>query len=194
MGEAWNETLINSRREAAGTISIGNGLLSIAEAREPENAISAQVVLGQYAVTFTVVHMGAEETYDYEEYVSHAFALLEGNRGVALIEPLTDENGIGLCINAYDIAFASDGVLREVAGGDAATWVLRIIDLMNPKYDDEIVSEYKSIKVENDNNTGAAIILCGGHGRGDYPLFRMADVNGDTIGVMVDFFVDNRPC
>ena len=38
---------------------------------------------------------------------------------------------------------------------------------------------------------GAGIILYAGYGRGDYPLFRLADVSGNTIGVMADFFVDN---
>jgi len=193
MSEAWNETLANSRREMAGTIPIEDGLLSVAEANTPENAVTATVVPGSYKVTFTVAHMGAEETYDYEEDVSHAFVLLEGERSVALIEPLTDENGIELGVNAYAVAFARAGVLSQIAGDHAGRWTLRISDLMHPKSAEGDVSSRRSIKIENNDKSGAAIILNGGHGRGDYPLFRMADVNGNNIGIMVDFFVDNRP-
>ena len=32
-----------------------------------------------------------------------------------------------------------------------------------------------------------------GFGREDYSLFRLADAEGNTVGVLVDFFVDNRP-
>ena len=193
MGEAWNGTLVNSRRETAGTVPIGDGLLSVAKADTPANAVTVTVVPGHYEVTFTVAHSGAEETYDYVEYISHAFVLLEGNRNVALIEPLTDENGVELGLNAYGVAFARAGVLQEIAGDHLGHWTLRIGALMHPKSPEGVVSSRKSIKVESDDKSGAAIILYGGNGRGDYPLFRMADVNGNNIGIMIDFFVDNRP-
>lgn len=193
IGEAWNGTLTNSWRETAGIIPVGNGLLSIAEANTPPNAVTAQVMPGQYEVTLIIAHMGAEETYDYEEHVSHAFALMQDNGGVALIEPLTDQHGVELGLDAYGMAFAAAGVLEEIAGDHAGRWTLRISGLMHPRSADGNVHSRKSIRVENDEGSGAAIIFYGGHGRDDYPLFRMADVNGNTIGVMVDFFVDNRP-
>lgn len=193
MREAWHGTLINSRRETAGVIPVGTGKLSIAEADTPENAVTVQAVSGQYEVTLTVAHIGAEETYDYEEHISHAFALLRDNGGVTLIEPLTDEHGNELSVNAFRFAFAGAGVLKEIAGDHAGRWTLRLGDLMHPRADDGSVSSRRSIRVESDDGSGAAIIFYGGHSRGSYPLFRMADVNGDTIGVMIDFFVDNRP-
>jgi hypothetical protein len=194
MGEAWSGTLTNSRRETAGIIPVDNGLLSIMEAHSPKNAITAQVVPGKYEITLTIAHMGAEETYDYEEHVSHAFALLQDNRDVASIEPLTDENGIELRVDAYEVAFAGAGVLQEIAGDHAGQWMLRMSGLMHPKSAEGNVSSRKSIRVVNDDESGAAIILDAGYGREDYPLFRLADVQGNTIGVMADFFVDNRPC
>jgi hypothetical protein len=193
MGEAWSGTLTNSRRETAGIIPVGNGLLSIVEAHSPENAITAQVVPGKYEITLTIAHMGAEETYDYEEHVSHAFALLQDNRDVASIEPLTDEHGVELRVDAHGVAFAGAGILQEIAGDHAGRWTLRISGLMHPKSADGNVSSRNSIRVENDDESGAAIILYAGYGRGEYPLFRLADVNGKTVGVMADFFVDNRP-
>ncbi|MBB5712997.1 hypothetical protein [Sphingomonas xinjiangensis] len=193
MGEAWNGTLANSRRESAGTIPIEDGLLSVAEADTPGNSVTAVVVPGSYEVTFTVAHMGAEETYDYLEYVSHAFVLLEGRRNVALIEPLADENGVELGLNASWVAFARAEVLQEIAGDHFGRWTLRIGDLMYRKSAEGVVSSLTSIKIENDDKSGSAIILKSGHGRGNYSLFRIADVNGNNVGIMVDFFIDNRP-
>jgi hypothetical protein len=192
LGEAWNGVLVNSRRETAGTIRIEDGLLSIADAVTPDSALTAIVVPGHYEVTFTVAHSGADETSDYEEHVSHAFVLLEGARKVALIEPLTDEDGIELVVDAYAVAFARAGVLQEIAGNHAGRWMLRIGELMRPK-SVEGDSRRNSVKVENDDKSGAAIIMYGGYRRGDYPLFRMADADGNNIGIMIDFFVDNRP-
>jgi hypothetical protein len=35
-------------------------------------------------------------------------------------------------------------------------------------------------------------VSVGWNGRQDYPLFRLADAEGATVGVLVDFYVDNR--
>lgn len=193
IGEAWKKTLVNSRRETAGAIQVPEGLLSVTEADIPESGITVTVAPGRYDVMFTVAHLGSAETYDYEEHISHAFVLLDSDREVSLIEPLTDEDGIELSIDAYSVAFSPAGVLPEIAGDHPGRWTLRISDLMHPKLPERAPTSLKSIKIESDDKTGAAIILYGGHGRGNYPVFRMADANGNNIGVMIDFFVDNRP-
>ncbi|GEM_PF-3317433 len=193
IGEAWKETLENSRREAAGNVQIPDGLLSVANADTPESGVTVTVAPGRYDVMFTVAHLGSVETHDYEEHISHVFLLLDSDREVALIEPLRDDEGIELSIDAYCVAFSPAGVLREIAGDHLGRWTLRIGDLMHPKSPERADSSLKSIRIESDDKAGAVIILYGGHGRGKYPLFRITDANGNNIGVMIDFFVDNRP-
>jgi hypothetical protein len=104
MHEAFEGTLANTRRETAGTIPIADGQLVIADGNAPEAAVTAHVAAGEYEVVLTVAYEGEEQTDefertdDYEEYVSHAFALLRDNKGVTTIEPLTDENGVELWV------------------------------------------------------------------------------------------------
>lgn len=193
LGEAWNETLINSRREVAGTILINDGQLAISEADTPDNAVTVQVVPGEYEVTFVIAHVGAKGTGDYEEHVSHAFALLKGSQQVTSIEPLTDEHEIELGIDAYTIAFAAAGVLQQIAGDHLGRWTLRIGNLFHPKSADGHPSSLNAVRVLTDDASSAAIMLYGGYGRDDYPLYKIVDVDGKTVGVMADFFVDNRP-
>ena len=191
IGEAWNQTLANSRRESAGTLLVDGGELEIANADSPEQSVTAPVVAGQYEVMFTVVHLGAEETHDYEEYVSHAFVVLQGNGGVTTIEPLTDAHGVELGVMASQIAFAKPGVLQQIAGDHAGRWTLRKSDLFFPKTSEAVAVDRKSVRVA-DEASGTAILLRAGQGREDYPLFRLADADGNTVGVLLDFFVDNR--
>ena len=193
LGEAWNGTLTNSRKESAGSLLIGDGLLTITKADVFETGITVQVAPGEYDVTLVIAHSGAEETYDYEEHVSHAFALLRGEKNVVSIEPLEDEHGVEIGVVAYAVAFAGGGVFQQIAGHHAGRWTLRMGDLLHPKSAEGNALNLKSAKVESDDGSGAAIILHGGYGRGDYPVFRLTNGNGETVGVMVDFFVDNRP-
>lgn len=192
IGEAWNETLVNSRRESAGTIWIDEGLLEISNADSPEQSVTVQVVPGRYEVIFTVAHLGSNETYDYEEHVSHAFVLLEGNRRVAAIEPFIDDHDVELGLEACEVAFAKPGVLQRLAGDHLGRWTLRKLDLFHPKISETTKASLKSARV-GDDDLETAIMVDAGHGRGDYPLFSMADADGNIVGVLMDFFVDNRP-
>lgn len=193
LGEAWNGTLINSRREPAGSVSISDGLLTITKADVFETGTTVQVAPGEYQITLVIAHSGAEETYDYEEHVSHVFALLQGEQNVVSIEPLEDEHGVELGIIAYAVAFARAGVFQQIAGQHAGRWMLRMGDLFHPKSADGNALNLKAAKVDRDDGSGSAIILYGGYGRGDYPIFKLTNESGETVGVMVDFFVDNRP-
>jgi hypothetical protein len=103
-----------SRRESAGTLLVDGGELEIANAEAFAQGVTASVVAGQYEVTFTVAHLGAKETHDYEEYVSHAFVVLQGNGGVTTIEPLTDAHGVELGVVASEIAFAKPGFFSRL--------------------------------------------------------------------------------
>lgn len=191
--EAWDGTLVNSRRESAGTIQLHEGLLQIADGMSPEQGITAQVIAGQYEVILTIAHLGAEETYDYEEHVSHAFILLKDKRHVAEIEPLTDEHGVELGVEAYTVAFSANGALQQLAGNHAGRWTLKVSDLFHPKSSKTNPSDRKSVRIANDDGSGAAILVRAGHGRDDYSIFRLVDMDGNTVGVLLDFFVDNRP-
>lgn len=193
LGDAWNGTLVNSRRESAGTLPISNGKLVIADGDSPANETSINVTPGQYDVTLTVAHMGNESTYDYVERISHAFALLQGVENVASISPLTDEAGLELGVIAYLVSFAGEGVLKDIAGDHAGRWSLRLGELFHPRSTEGDRLSLKSVRVENTDGSGAAILFHAGHCRDDYPLFRIADAEGNTVGVMADFFVDNRP-
>lgn len=193
LGEAWNGTLVNSRRESAGTIPLANGLLTVATGHLPHEGITTRVVPGDYEVVLIIAHMGEQTNDDYEEHISHAFALLNDKRDVASIKPLTDEQGVELGVAAYLTAFAGAGVLQQVAGDHAGRWSLRIMGLFHPKDPEGNVSHRKAVRIVSDNGSGAAIFFHAGTNRGDYPLFSINDAQGNTVGVMADFFVDNRP-
>ena len=193
MGEAWQGTLINSRREAAGTIPIADGQLVIADPNSPEAAATAHVIAGEYDVVLTVAHLGSEETYDYEEHISHAFALLRDNKGVAEIEPLTDENGTELGVEGAIVAFAGEGVIPRIAADHPNLPIWTVHRLLRAVTPDANMPDPKSARVPAKDGSGVLIAFNAGSGRQDYPLFRLADAEGNTVGVLVDFFVDNRP-
>lgn len=192
LGEAWQGTLVNSRRETAGNFQIIDRLLEINDVDSPGKSITVPVVPGEYEVILTIAHLGSEETYDYEEYISHAFAILKGNRPVAAIKPLSDEEGVELRVNAYTVGFGTDRVVREAGSDHADRWSLKLIKMFYQEYP-SADSRRDWITINSDNVPGAVIAFHAGHGKGDYPVFRLSDANGQTIGVLADFFVDNRP-
>ncbi|WP_156313409.1 hypothetical protein [Erythrobacter sp. SG61-1L] len=193
LGEAWNNSLVNSRRLCAGTIALTNGLLTIADGDLPHDGFTTKVNPGEYEITLIIAHMGDKRTDDYEEHISHAFALLQPKHDVVSISSLMDEHGKELGIAGRFFAFAGSGVLQEVAGGHAGRWTLRVMDLFREQASDEENARSKSIRIENKEGSSAAILFHGGHSRGDYPAYRLADAEDRTVGVMLDFFVDNRP-
>nr|WP_144033713.1 hypothetical protein [Sphingomonas laterariae] len=193
IGEAWAGALVNSRRESAGIIAVMEGRLVIADPNNSEGAITAEVVAGEYEVVLTVAHLGSEATYDYEEYVSHAFALRRDNEGVTTIEPLTDEHGTELGVEGTITTFAGEGVIARIAADypDLRIWTIpRLLSAVSPEAN---LPDSKSVRAPTKDGSSVLIAVEAGSGRQDYPLFRLADAKGNTVGVLVDFFVDNRP-
>jgi hypothetical protein len=193
MGDAWHGELVNSRRQSAGIVPVRDGRLLIAESSAPEKGVTADMVPGDYEVVLTIAHLGAEESGDYEEHVSHAFALLCGNDGVAAIEPLTDEGGTELGVEAVWMVFAGTGVVERLAAEHVGGRMWAIDDVLAPAMRAADPSGGKSARIATGDGSGALVVVRAGHGREDYPLFRMADPAGRTVGILVDFFVDNRP-
>lgn len=207
MHEAFEETLAHTRREPAGTIPIADGRLVIADPNAPEAAVTAHVTAGEYEVVLTVAYEGEEQTDeyertdDYEEYVSHAVALLRDNKGVTAIEPLTDENGVELWVGGEIVAFAGAGVIPRIAAEQPVlgTWRTRwtIPDLLRIVDPEANLVDAQWVRFPTKDGTGVLIACNAGYrpgfGREDYSLFRLADAEGATVGVLVDFWVDNRP-
>ena len=200
--EAVQGTLVNSRQERAGTIPVPHGELVIVDAERAlglllprgtnTNSVTAHVTPGEYEVVLTVAHFGSEETDDYSERISHAFALLRGNKGVATIELLTDENGVELGVEATAIAFAGAGVLAQIAAEhpDLRSWsVHRVLKVVTGE---EPGPDVRSARVSTKDGTGALITFSVGDWQ-DFPLYRLADAEGATVGVLVELYVDNRP-
>ena len=207
MHEAFEGTLANTRRERVGTIPIADGQLVIADGNEPEAAVTVHVPAGEYEVVLTVAYEGDEQTDeyertdDYEEHVSHAFALLRDNKGVTTIEPLTDENGVELWVGGLIVAFAGAGVMPRIAAEQpgVSNWRTRwtIPDLLRIVDPEANLVDAQSVRFPTRDGTGVLIACNAGYrpgfGREDYSLFRLADAEGATVGVLVDFWVDNRP-
>lgn len=207
MHEAFEGTLANTRREQAGTIPVADGQLVIADPNAPEAAATAHVTAGEYEVVLTVAYEGEEQTDefertdDYEEYVSHAFALLRDNKGVTAIEPLTDENGVELWVGGEIVAFSGAGVMPRIAAEQPglSTWHTRwtIPDLLRIVDPEANLVDAQWVRFPTRDGTGVLIACNAGYrpgfGREDYSLFRLADAEGATVGVLVDFWVDNRP-
>jgi hypothetical protein len=199
MHEAFEGTLANTRRERAGTIPIADGQLVIADPDAPEDAVTAHVTAGEYEVVVTVAHEGAEDPDDddYGEYVSHAFALLRDNKGVTAIEPLTDENGVELWVGGAIVAFAGAGVMPQIAAEQPGLSHWTVPDLLRIVDPEANLLDAQSVQFPTRDGTGVLIACNAGYrpgfGREDYSLFRLADAEGATVGVLVDFWVDNRP-
>jgi hypothetical protein len=203
MHEAFEGTLANTRRERAGTIPIADGQLVIADPNAPEAAVTAHVTAGEYEVVLTVAHEGDEPTDEYEqaddysEYVSHAFALLRDNKGVTTIEPLTDENGVELWVEGAIVAFAGAGVMPRIAAEQPRLSHWTVPDLLRIVDPEANLLDAQWVRFPTKDGTGVLIACNAGYrpgfGREDYSLFRLADAEGATVGVLVDFWVDNRP-
>jgi hypothetical protein len=197
MHEAFEGTLANTRREPAGTLPIADGQLVIADPNAPEAAVTAHVIAGEYEVVVIVAYAGDEETDDYEEHVSHAFALLRDNKGVTAIEPLTDGNGVELWVEGAIVAFAGAGAMSRIAAEQPGLSTWTIPDLLRIVDPEANLIDAQWVRFPASDGTGV-LIACNagyrpGYGREDYSLFRLADAEGATVGILVDFWVDNRP-
>lgn len=192
LNDAWNGVLENSRRQAAGTIPIPDGRLLIADASAPERGVTANVAAGDYEIVLTIAHLGAEEDGDYEEHVSHAFALLRGSEDVALIEPMSAANGTELEVEAVTMVFAGTGAVEQIAAERAGGRPWAIFDVPDPALRQDDTSGGHWTRVTTRSGTGALIAVAAGVGRGTFPLFMLATADGRMTGVLVDFFVDNR--
>ncbi len=200
--EAVFGTLINSRQVRAGTISVPHGELVIADPDSAlgltlprgtnTNSTTTHVVPGEYEVVLTVAHGGSEETDDDWERISHGFAVLRGHTGVASIELLTDENAVELGVEATAVSFSSAGVLAQIAAEhpDLRSWsVHRLLKVFTGE---DPAPDVLSARVSTQDGTGALITFHVGDWQ-DWPLYRLADAEGATIGVLVELYVDNRP-
>lgn len=201
MVEALDGVLADTRQEGAGTIRIPHGELVIADPntsmgilpkRGESDLVTAHVRAGEYEVVVTVAHEGAEETDDYWESVSHAFALLRDNKGVTTIEPLTGENGVELGVQASTVVFASAGVMSQVAAEQPGLHIWTTFDLHSVASAEGNLLWGHWARAPTRDGTGVLIAVSAGDHQ-DYPLYRLADADGATIGVLVDFYVDNRP-
>ncbi|HEU0134527.1 MAG TPA: hypothetical protein VFR28_06860 [Allosphingosinicella sp.] len=193
LGQAWEGILVNSRRESAGTLPVPDGLMLVAALSSPDEGVTVRVAPGEYEVVLTIAHVGSEETYDYSEYVSHVFALLRGNEGAAAIEPLTDEQGSELGLEAHTLAFAGAGVLQHISATYPGGRIWTLYDIVRAAAPDADISNRHFARAVTDDGSGALIAVSAGEGGDDYPFYRIADEQDRTIGIMVDFWVDNRP-
>ena len=137
MTDAWHGELVNSRQESAGTVPVPDGRLLIGDAdavRDPASVdgIIADVVAGDYEVVLTTAHKGAEGRGTYEEDVSHAWAVLRGHDGVALIEPMITSDGAERRIGTGKIIFAGTGATHRLADEHPEIGIWQIVNLTNP--------------------------------------------------------------
>ena len=199
MSDAWNGVLVNSRRECAGAIPIQDGCLFVGDSgsvdspASPERGVALDVAPGDYEVVLTVAHEGAEQNGDYAEHVSHAFAVQRDNDGVAAIEPMTADDGTELWLDTGSLLFGGSGVLERLAAEHPETGIWQIVNLPVPSVPATMGPGRTWKRIATSDGTGTLITVRAGYARGSYPLFRMTDRDGRTVGVLVDFFVDNRP-
>lgn len=192
MSDAWQGELMNSRQQSAGTIPIPDGRLLVADEISPEQGLVVDLVAGEYEVVLTIAHVGNEESGDYDENVSHAWALWCGDVGTVSIAPLTDDDGVELGVDAASMIFAGTGVVERLAAKHSPDRLWAWYDIVSPARYAADPAGGKWGRVATEDGTGALIAVSAGHGREDYPVFRIADADGRTVGVLLDFFVDNR--
>ena len=193
MGDAWYGELVNSRRQSAGVLPIPNGRLHVSDSTKPEQGLTVQVVAGDYEVVLTIAHLGSEAEGDYEEHVSHAHALLRGADAIATIEPMTNDDGSEVFVEAVWMGLSGPGVIEQLAAEHVDGRVWKLSDVLIPAMYATGQPGGHWARLATADGSGALISIAAGEGRGTYPVFRMADEGGNTVGVLFDFYVDNRP-
>jgi hypothetical protein len=191
MSDAWYGELVNSRRESAGTLAIGDGRLTIGNADQPEQGMTLEVTPGEYEVTLTIAHLGEVAIGTYEEHVSHVWALLRGTEDISVIEPMKAANGTEVWLELGKLMFTGSGVREQLAAEHPQTGLWQVINLSLPGV--PVNSGQWSTRIATRDSTGALITVMAGYGSNSYPLFKLADANGRLLGVLLDFYVDNRP-
>ncbi|WP_114953883.1 hypothetical protein [Sphingosinicella terrae] len=195
--DAWEGVLVNSRRESAGSIPLPDGRLVIGSAVDvdapgrSDPGIVVDLAAGEYEVVVTIAHEGSEEDGDYAEYASHVFALLRGNMGVAMIEPMTNTDGEELWLEMGGLLFAASGVTEQLALEHPGKGLGQIVNRPDPAVPATLGGRWKRISTRD--GAGALITVRSGHGRGSFPVFKITDADGTAVGALIDFFVDNRP-
>ncbi len=193
LSDAWYGTLVNSRQEQAGVVPVADGRLHIGDPDASESGITVNVVPGDYEVVLTIAHLGAEATGDYEEKVSHVWIVRRGSDEIASIEPLTDAGGEELGVKTSLMAFSAAGVAEQLAAEHVPDrpWALShfLIAAMHRGED----PKHHWTRVATGDGSGALIVVSAALGRNDYPLYRVDDAEGNMVGVLVDFYYDNRP-
>lgn len=151
------------------------------------------VPAGEYDVVVTVAQEGCEDEGTYAEHVSHAWALLGSVGDVDLIEPMLADDGTELFVEVGGIVLTANGVVERLVAEHAqgAIWML---DHRLPIAWHNSGNDWKHWGRFPASGSGDALVrLSAGHGHDEYPAYRMVDRQGTTIGIMFDFYVDNRP-
>jgi hypothetical protein len=193
LSDAWTGTLVNSRRESAGIINIHDGLLLAGSTAAWEQRINATVPPGEYEVVVTVAWDGSEDEGSYSEHISHAWALLGDVEEVDLIEPMLADDGAELFSEFGGIVFTASGVVERLVA-EYAQGNIWMLDHRLPIAWHDSGNDWKHWGRFSASGIGDALVsLRAGQGRDEYPAYRMVDRQGTTIGIMFDFYVDNRP-
>ena len=192
LGDAWHGKLVNSRQEQAGAVPVADDRLHIGAPDAPENGITVHVMPGEYEVVLTIAHEGDEAEGDYEQKVSHVWAMLRGADGFS-IEPLTDANREEVGVETSLMAISGVGVSERLAAEhvDGRVWALSqfLIGVMHRG--DQ--AKHHWARVATADASGAMIAVSAALGRNDYPIYRIDDADGNIVGVLADFYYDNRP-
>lgn len=193
LNEAWCGTLKKSRREWAGVVPVPDGRMRVAPLMEHEQGITIAIPPGEYEFFVTIAHEGAKRSADYAEHVSHVWGVLRGRGDAELIEPMTDERGAELQIDSKGIAFAGTDALERIAAACPYGRIIIVSDLLRLPTANGDATRRLWARAETDEGSGALVAVSGGYARQAYTVSRIADPQGATIGILIDFYVDNRP-
>lgn len=191
--EALHGTLASSWSQPLGAIPAPGGRLLVCEPGAPGRGETAAVEPGVYDVRLTVAqYMNGGEVED--ERVSHAFALLAGGGPIAHVEPLERHEGeeVTLGVDGGLAAFATPGAVERLADertdGDVESWETQLIEEMRTVY--RHTRDWARMVTADGGAAVAA--FSSGEGDGLYPIYVLRDQSGRSVGLAIDFFVDNE--
>jgi hypothetical protein len=182
--------LPNASDRPAGAVPAPDGRLLVIEPAYMDKGLAVAVEPGRYAVRVVVLQR-LEDGEVVDERVSHAFAELDGAT-VAHVEPVEEDGAAAeLGVDSGLAGFATPGaparLVADLGLADAEALEGALFA------GDTDTSPFRFSRrwghAATADGAAAMTLFSSGEGDGTYPVYRLLDADGRTVGVALDLYV-----